>query len=329
MKTGSGKVTIGRLVYLIYYKPLATLRRSIREGGPISQLVTESARREMEQAARALEPVKASQQPSSSFEVHMLTGSRFWYQSAFCVRSLAAHSVPGIINPVFYDDGTLGSYKQQLQRIFPSGRFVSYAESEATLDRVLPETRFPRLHERWHNYPNIRKLIDPHLDSAGWKLVLDSDMLFFRRPDFLLQRLRASDEPLYMLDTEESYGYERDALTNLVGVSPPKRLNVGLCGLRSEKIDWDRLEQWIAALDAFGRTTYYLEQAVVAMLVAGLECAVAPAADYVTWPVAEECVRPRAIMHHYVAEAKQFYFRESWRVCLRRMQNSETSNILV
>lgn len=323
MKRQFRKLTIGRLVYLIYYKPLATVRRSIREGGPINQLVTESARREMERTARELEPMKASQHRSSSFEVHMLTGARFWYQSAFCVRSLAAHSVPEVIEPVFYDDGTLGDYQQQLHRIFPSAQFVSYNESEARLDRYLPEAKFPYLRERWYNYPNIRKLIDPHLGSSGWKLVLDSDMLFFRRPDFLLEWLRAPAEPLYMLDTEESYGHTRVELAKLVGAPPPKCLNVGVCGLRSDEIDWSGLERLVAALAASSRTTYYLEQALVAMLLAGRACAVAPAPDYITWPALEECVRPRAIMHHYVAEAKQFYFRESWRVCLRRMQDSK------
>ena len=329
MKRRSRKVTIGRLVYLIYYKPVATVRRSIREGGPWNQLVTARARREMERTAREMKPVKGSESSLPSYEVHMLTGARFWYQSAFCIRSLAAHSATELIKPVFYDDGTLGNHRQHLRRIFPSARLVSYTESERKLDRVLPEAKFPRLHERWHSYPNIRKLIDPHVGSAGWKLVLDSDMLFFRRPDFLLEWLRAPGEPLYMLDTEESYGYGRDALTKLAGVPPPKCLNVGVCGLQSEKIDWDRLEQWIAALDGSGRTTYYLEQALVAMLLAGRECAVAPAQAYITWPAPEECVQPKAIMHHYVADAKQFYFRESWRVCLRRMQNSETSNGLV
>jgi hypothetical protein len=42
-------------------------------------------------------------------------------------------------------------------------------------------------------------------------------------------------------------------------------------------------------------------------------CAVAPAADYVTKPGRAESIAPRAVMHHYVAESKRWYFRHGWR----------------
>jgi len=317
------KLTIGRLVYLIYYKPLATVRRSIREGGPINQLVTESARQEMERTARELEPVKASQQPSSSFEVHMLTGARFWYQSAFCVRSLVAHSTPEVIEPVFYDDGTLGDYQQQLHRIFPSARFVSYDESKGRLDRYLPEAEFPYLRERWQNYPNIRKLIDPHIGSSGWKLVLDSDMLFFRRPNLVMEWLKNPTQPLYMLDTQESYGYSRENLAELARAQLPRHLNVGLCALRSDTICWKEIESWTEKLAASGRTTYFLEQALIAMLLAEKTCTLAQAEDYIAYPALAEVLSPTAAMHHYVDTSKIHYFRHGWKTCLEIMFDQE------
>ena len=52
---------------------------------------------------------------------------------------------------------------------------------------------------------------------------------------------------------------------------------VGLCGLRSDTLDWAELEAWTAELQALEKTSYYLEQALVAMLAARQPCAVAPA----------------------------------------------------
>ena len=52
---------------------------------------------------------------------------------------------------------------------------------------------------------------------------------------------------------------------------------------------------------------------LVAMLAARRPCAVAPAADYLTLPSREEVAAPRAVMHHYVADAKRWYFRTGWR----------------
>src|SRR5439155_27351223 len=140
-----------------------------------------------------------------------------------------------------------------------------YDESKIRLDRYLPEAKFPYLRERWHNYPNIRKLIDPHLGSSGWKLVLDSDILFFRRPTALLDWLTHPLMPMHMLDVEESYGYPRVELAKLVGAPPPKCLNVGVCGLSSEQLDWKQIENWIENLHQNFGSSYYLEQALVAM----------------------------------------------------------------
>ena len=66
--------------------------------------------------------------------------------------------------------------------------------------------------------------------------------------------------------------------------------------------------------DGDAAATAEIEQALVAMLVARAQsCAVAPAADYVTKPGRAEGVAPTAMMHHYVAESKRWYFRHGWR----------------
>jgi hypothetical protein len=173
------------------------------------------------------------------------------------------------------------------------------------------------LRERWANYPNIRKLIDVHIGNAGWRLVLDSDLLFFRRPTFLLEWLGRPDRPLHAVDIETSYGYSRPLLVSLSGAPLAELVNVGLTGLRSDLIDWDRIEFWCKRLiDAEG-PHYYLEQALIAMMLAGGACAVAPAEDYVTLPLQPEASECRAVMHHYVAESKRWYFQRNWRYVTR------------
>jgi len=63
------------------------------------------------------------------------------------------------------------------------------------------------------------------------------------------------------------------------------------------------------------KPSYYLEQALVAMLAARQPCAVAPEPDYLTKPSRTEVQAPRAVMHHYVADSKRWYFRYGWRLC--------------
>ena len=109
-------------------------------------------------------------------------------------------------------------------------------------------------------------------------------------------------------------------MESLAGARIPPLVNVGLCGLRSEDLDWEMIESWCRELIAKERRSYYLEQALVAMLAARWGAAVvAPAQDYVTMPSRAEASHPTAVMHHYVADSKRGYFRDAWRGVARRL----------
>ena len=148
-------------------------------------------------------------------------------------------------------------------------RFVSRSEIERELDRHLPKARFPELRARRLTYPHLRKLTDIHCWRRGWTLVLDSDMLFFREPRFLLDWLAAPASACHMLDALPAYGYSARLMEELAGHPIPPLVNVGFCGLRSDAIDWDELERWCKELVAREGMSYFLEQAITAMLVAG------------------------------------------------------------
>lgn len=306
----------GKILLNLWHQPLNRVRDSLRNGGPWEERRTETGRGEMEAAARTLPAVPITAGPP--IELHLLSGRRFWYQTAFCLWSFARH-VGRPLAPVIYDDSTLGAdLREPLSRLFPTARFVTQAETIARLDAHLPISRFPVLRERWAHYPNIRKLIDPHVGRSGWKLVLDSDLLFFRRPEFLLAWLDAPAAPLHAVDCQTSYGYSRSLMNRLAGSPVAELVNVGLTGLDGSGLDWERLEHWCRTLIEAEHTNYLLEQALIAMLVAGRSCAVAPAADYVTLPQPPEAHDCHAVMHHYVAHSKRWYFQHCWRVALAR-----------
>lgn len=301
----------GRIVYQTWHRPAGYVRSVLAAGGPLEVWRTARGRAAMEAAARTLPALPPA--TGAPVELHLLTGRRFWYQTAFCLWTFARHARRPLA-PVIYDDGSLaGEFRAPLLRLFPAARFVERADAIARLDAHLPAARFPVLRERWLNYPNLRKLLDPHVGRSGWKLVIDSDLLFFRRPDFLLAWADAPDRPLHAVDCETSYGYSRGLMDALAGAPVADRVNVGLTGLDGAALDWEQLERWTATLHAREGTSYYLEQALIAMLVAGRACAIAPAADYVTCPRPPEADRCAAVMHHYVADSKPWYFRRNWR----------------
>lgn len=93
----------------------------------------------------------------------------------------------------------------------------------------------------------------------------------------------------------------------------PDRVNVGACGLKSDEIDWDRLEHWCRDTLEREGSSYYQEQALTALLVAGQPARVAPAQDYVVLPTRAQARDSHEVLHHYVAESKAWYFRDAWR----------------
>ena len=312
------RLGLGRAAYWLWHAPIGALKTSFAAGGPVEQWRDRQAHAAMRAAAVRLAPQQLPSADPAWPEVHFLTGGKFWDQTALCLFTLQAHAGCSL-RVVFHDDGSAdAAVASRFGLIFPHARWRHPAETTATLDIHLDAARYPALRERWQAYPNIRKLINTHAGSQGWKLVLDSDMLFFRRPDFLLDWLRAPDRPLHMVDVKDSYGYSRPLLESLAGAPLPSRLNVGFCGLCSDALDWEKLEFWCRRLIAAEGTSYYLEQALVAMLCAGRSCAIAPAQDYQVLPSETECRELRAVLHHYVAGSKRGYYRQTWREALTR-----------
>lgn len=302
--------TLGRLVYLFWYRPKAAVARTRREGGLRQQWMDARGRREMQAAAARLAPWPAAD--GAAPEVHFLTGRRFWYQTAFCLHSLRRQG--GNVRAVFIDDGSFTEpLVAQMLRQFPGSIIQRESDTELRLEKSLPQSRFPTLRAQRSTYLHLRKLTDVHVGRTGWRLVLDSDMLFFRRPDALLQWQVAPDRPVHMLDVHDAYGYPPASLAALTSGVVPARLNVGVCGWRSESIDWEYLEHAASSLIKKHGTSYYLEQALVALLASSTEPLRLPEHDYRIMPSAAECLQPTAALHHYVDLSKRGYFRHAWR----------------
>jgi hypothetical protein len=311
---------LGRVLYHTYHAPLGALQKWRREG-PANLWLSRRGRLQMERAARRLPPVGAAV-GDDALEVHFLSGRKFWYQTCFCAYSLLRHS-PVPLRPVVHDDGSLDdACAGQIRRVLPGARLVTAEESAKRVEAALPADRYPALRERLKNFPHLRKLTDIHAGRSGWRLFLDSDMLFFRAPTFLLDWLRSPGPPCYMLDVASYYGYSSDLMNRLAGAPVPERVNSGIFGCRSDDVDWDRLEVWCREMIAAEGAHYLQEQAVTAMLLAGRDSIAIPAEDYVALPSRAEAERPAAVLHHYVGASKAWYFRFGWRSAIEATQRN-------
>lgn len=304
------RLGVGKTLRLAYHRPVGLLRQSILEGGPIEQRRTGAGRAAMHAAAGTLPPMR--EPPTGPVaQVAFLTGPQYWFQTAFCFVSLQL-GIPFKVTPVIFDDGGLTeALRDRLRHIVPWVEFVDRNAIESRLDHILPSHAFPALRARRAGYPHLRKLTDMHLDPAPHRLILDSDMLFFRRPERLIEWYNAP-QALYMQDVTTAYGYPIDDLSRLAGAPVPERVNVGLYALDQHAIDWDRLEFWCASQIETHGPSYLQEQALTAMLFAGRPATVLPRADYIVMPELSEGRAPAAVLHHYVAHSKRSYYQHGW-----------------
>jgi hypothetical protein len=303
---------LGRAALAIYHRPVGLVRKTIAEGGPWEQWRTEQGRRAMSDAVARMSQFAAPTADRGA-RVAFLSGARHWYQTLLCFVSLQAH-LPERVTPVIFEDGTMtADARGCLLRVVPWAELIGSDTLEERLDRLLPAACFPSLRARRPGFPLLRKLTDIHLGASGWTLFLDSDMLFFRRPQALVSWF---DRPhaLFMQDVTYAYGYSAALMKELAGGRDiPARINSGLYAIRGPSIDWERLEYWCRTQLEREGTNYLQEQALTALLLAEASAQALSAEDYIVLPSLAEGCAPTAVLHHYVAHSKRSYFQHGWR----------------
>jgi hypothetical protein len=294
--------------------------RSLRIDAPQFGLVNAAAynfrRLTMESAARQL-PRSAEPAEHEPLPVYFMSGRDHWPMTAFCAFSLLESTKSNVV-PMVMDDGTLGGMQRdELKRILPRAVFLNREASEDNVNRWLPEKRFPALRTMRRELPLMRKLLDLHAGQTGWRLFLDSDMLFWSEPAWMLDWLRTPTGPAYMSDFKSCYGYSDALLQTTFGRPMRPLINTGICGLLSESINWEQVEHWAARLLSAEGTNHFSEQCLSAMILATNGGRPAPK-DYQIWPTGEETRHATATMHHYVAESRVWYHVYGWPAILRQ-----------
>ena len=263
----------------------------------------------MVKASLTLKPVRSY---NDGLSVYFLTGEKYLYQTLFCIASLTKYSDEKFDFRLIDD----GSFNEKLiktiSKLLPDSKIYLNADIENNLKKRLPENALEKILSKRKEYAHIRKLTDIHsLTDGGWKLVLDSDMLFWANPVEIINWLKHPTSPIYMIDCEEAYGYSPALMEALTGSEIPKLLNVGIFGINSEMINWESLVSWINKMEDKEGKTYFLEQALSAMIVADKKGLALNATAYVVNPAKQASAETK--LHHYVSASKKQYYNKAWK----------------
>jgi hypothetical protein len=178
-------------------------------------------------------------------EIRVLTWRRDWVNLIWALKTFYHHA--GVEYPlVIHDGGLLPKQVPLLLAHFPDARYISMADADTRFPAELRRRGLARSAEYRGKNVSTRKLFDFYLDStADYVLTIDSDIVFFRRPEELIARPGGWPRNLYNRDLDYWYSMPLDELEAAFGVRPPPCVNSGLALVRRESIDLPVVERYL------------------------------------------------------------------------------------
>ena len=147
---------------------------------------------------------------------------------------------------LIHDGGLLDFQVALLRRHFPDATIVGRAEADDRVDEILRARGLGRCREYRSLNITTRKLFDFFLlSSADYLISIDSDILFFRKPELLLVPRGGIGKNRYNRDQGSWYAMTPDEMEASFGIRPPEFINSGLSVIRKDTIDFDSIERWL------------------------------------------------------------------------------------
>jgi hypothetical protein len=273
--------------------------------------------RAMQAMAARVAPLPLPAPPDDAPPCRFLTGERFAHQTVFCARSFEWACGTHCRIEIFTDGSLRSEHAELMRRAFPC---VVVHDDRATRDRLeqhLPLSRFPRLRAMREHSPLMRKVIDLHAGFRGPSLSLDSDMLFFRRPQALIDWMANPAHECYMSQSGDALAADRMSLEKTLGITLLPGVNSGIVAIHDDAVDWDDLERAAAALTEDHRRHWWAEQTLIAYHVSRRNARPLPVADYRLCNSRADLIGPLPVLRHYVHKAKAPYAAAEWRAWLK------------
>lgn len=232
--------------------------------------------------------------------MHMLSGRRDFLMALWSLASYYRVS-QAVGRLYFHSDGTLDdTHKKVINTLFPSATFVD--ARTVVQDHIDFFNAHPALKEFRATYSKFqaKKLLDPYLASnLPLRLILDSDMLWFKNPIEIVDAVNAGVPQALMMSNQDA----RIHVTFRDGSHTSDEVawaNSGIVLYRREQFSLHAFEAYLAHCDYLGKK--FTDQACFATL---LHPTLLPGDRYLIKGTLTEDV----VMRHYTAPQRlKFYF---------------------
>lgn len=234
--------------------------------------------------------------------VHMLVSSKTWKMGL-----MAAYSFEFFTGKrwqfVIHEDGSIDEITQQRIRDgFPGCRVIQRSEANKVVTERLKNHPICLRNRSQHNL--FLKFFDsPAFASNERFVILDSDLLFYRKPTEILRWVESgTTECWFNQDLKEGYSSPGSEIEKKLNLQLWDRVNSGLCLLHQSAFSLDLSERFLAECEAAARKPGLLEQTLFAVNASAFNRGGMLSEQY---EISErQFRRPDAVCRHYLSTNK-------------------------
>jgi lipopolysaccharide biosynthesis glycosyltransferase len=198
--------------------------------------------------------------------VHLLVSSKTWHAGILAAISFEFFTGRRW-NLFIHEDGSVDQKAhRRMERILPGIRFVSRKEAEEQVREALSNYPTCWAHRAKHNL--FLKFFDVPIFAPGKRFIfLDSDVLFFQKPEKILAWADADDEEFfYNEDTKEKYCIPRQEIQKEFKIELWPRFNSGLMLVPKKALSLELAEQFLGTFEMTAHHPQFFEQTLYALM---------------------------------------------------------------
>jgi len=254
-------------------------------------------------APRAVSRRRDWPEDRSGVGLHMVVGHAMLPMGLLALRSWEFHTQRRWC-PVIHEDGSFTAQdRTRIGEHFPEARIIDRMRADREVAAALQDFPACREHRLRHNW--FLKVFDTHHYASGDRyVILDSDIVFFRRPSLVLEWIDGASDAMWIMEDErEKYSQPRADISRLMNVTMVERGNSGLDLVPKAAARLDLAEHFLETCAPQARQYEFLEQTIFALWVSAWgHGGLLPRDEYeISW---NNFRGPRAVCRHYIGASK-------------------------
>lgn len=202
---------------------------------------------------------------SSNIEVVSVTSRQDYYMLVLSLKSLFLHSRENF-SVLIFDDGSLRT------------KDIKFIKQNIIGAKVIKKNRYDKrlakysktifLNKRIRNSPYVIKELGPIIFSKKNKLLfLDSDVLFFKQPNSIIDWIKGKHDIIFLSDYQNVYCLSNIESKYLFNLPLTPKVNSGLIGIHRRYLDQNLLKKLLSFYSTEGKFRLQALQTFFALLI--------------------------------------------------------------